>query len=151
MPGVPTPGLEGRQEPSATGPEGPALPEAAQETETCRQVLEQRVAEAKRVVAMLVSAIGNLRQEATALRAEQQHLRQHMEKLRQFLKQEKEPGTKPPASEDPSTHVEGTETAKEPVAEPPSSASTGKPSEMHLSGSSDNSRPGSPSSAESSK
>lgn len=151
MPGVPTPDLEGRQEPSATGPEEPASQEAGQDKETYRQILEQRVAEAKKVVGMLVSAIGNLRQEAAALRAEQQHLRQHMEKLRQFLKQEKEASRKPQAPEDPGAHVEGTETAQEPVAQPPTSASTGEASEMHLSGSSSNSRPGSPPAAESSK
>ncbi|KAL7986705.1 hypothetical protein Chor_012988 [Crotalus horridus] len=151
MPGVPTPDLEGRQEPSATGPEEPASQEAGQNKETYRQILEQRVAEAKKVVGMLVSAIGNLRQEAAALRAEQQHLRQHMEKLRQFLKQEKEASTKLQAPEDPCAKVEGTETAQEPVAQPPISSSTGEASEMHLSGSSSNSRPESPPAAESSK
>lgn len=139
MPGVPTPDVEERQEPSAGGSEDPAL------QGTPRQILEQRVAEAKRVVSLLVSTIGHLRQEAATLRAEQQHLREHMEKLRQFLKQEKEPSTAVQTSEDP---CEGTETAKETAAHSPTSADTGKPSEMPVPS---NSTPESPSAAGSSK
>lgn len=136
MPGVPTPDVEERPEPSAASPEDPEL------QGTPRQILEQRVAEAKRVVSLLVSTIGHLRQEAATLRAEQQHLREHMEKLRKFLKQEKAPSTAGQTSEEPCAHAEGTETAKEPATHPPTSADPGKSSEVPVSS---NSRSESPS------
>lgn len=133
MPGVPVPGPEGRQESSAAEPACQALQGARQELESCRHTLEQRVEEALHVVHPLVSTISGLREEAAALRAEQQRLRQNMERLRRFLNQEKDPSTLRQASEDPCAHSESTEVPKEPVAHPPTFASTRKPSEAHPS------------------